>query len=452
MLQITPAGSKEIIFVPEDLLPLLTNSGLSGTAPETTSDSLSVPLAPIPAVTLSGEDRLRENIFNLLVYLQTTPVRLQRDTISLNDKQALIEILLPSLVPDYSPPAELDFLLHLAQRADLLETPHGRLKPDRDPVRAWLQASPPEQSRTLQNTWRADPTRNDLWHVPGLVPQPTGWENSPMLARSKILNFLAELEAAPNTWYAIADFVSTIKRVDPDFQRPSGDYNSWYIQDADGQSLMGFENWDNVEGRLIHHLLTHILPILGIVDLGSSTESNQPTSFSITAQGKDFLDGREIPAEPSTQSRYLRIDTNFSVQVLPDTSLHDRFQLARFAALEQRETDHIVYRITQASVGKALRNGVTAEQMAAFLSRATNNRTPLKVVETLRTWGQRQDTARVEQATLLRLKDEHLVDELRENRALQPLLGEVIGPKTILIPIKNVAEVRRILMELGYLE
>jgi hypothetical protein len=137
---------------------------------------------------------------------------------------------------------------------------------------------------------------------------------------------------------------------------------------------------------------------------------------------------------------------------LPDTSLHDRFQLARFVTLEQRETDRIIYRITQASVGKALRNGVTVEQMVAFLSRATNNRTPLKVVETLRTWGKRQDTARIEQATLLRLKDEQLVAELRDNRLLRPLLGEIIGPKTILIPAKNVAEIRRILIELGYLE
>jgi len=288
--------------------------------------------------------------------------------------------------------------------------------------------------------------------VPGLVPQPTGWENSPMLARSKILNYLSELEAAAGTWYALYDFTRTIKLVDPDFQRPNGDYNSWYLQDAGGQLLMGFENWDNVDGALIRHLLTHILPVLGVVDLGLLTETGTPTSFRITAAGKDFLAGQEMPSAPPPQPRYLRVDANFLVQVLADTSLYDRFQLARFAALERREPDRIIYRITQTSVGKALRNGVTAEQMVAFLARATNNRTPLKVVETLRTWGKRQDTARIEQATLLQLKDERLVAELRENPALRPLLGEVIGPKTVLIPAQNVAEVRRILTELGYLE
>jgi len=452
MLQITPEGSREIIYIPEDLLPLLKDSELGDTATATTPAAFTVSLAPIPASTLGGEGRLRENIFSLLVYLQTTPVRLQRDTVTPNDKQALVEVLLPALVTNFPLAAELDFLLHLAQRADLLENAHSRLKPARDPARAWLQAPPAEQTRSLQNAWRADPTWNDLWHVPGLVPQPTGWENSPMLARSKILNYLAELKAAADTWYPLDDFIGTIKRIDPDFQRPNGDYNSWYIQDDDGQSLMGFKNWDKVEGALIRHLLTHILPVLGVLDLGLPTETSTPTSFRITPQGKEFLAGQEIPPPPSPQPRYLRVDANFLVQVLADTSLNDRFQLARFAALERREPDRTIYRITQASVGKALRNGVTAEQMVAFLARATNNRTPLKVVETLRTWGKRQDTARIEQATLLRLKSEQLVAELRENRELRPLLGEVIGPKTIIIPVQHLAEVRRILIELGYLE
>jgi hypothetical protein len=451
MGQITSEGSKEIIYIPDDLLPLLNNSKL-GSVVSTTFASFTVSPAPIPVAILSGEGRLRENIFNLLVYLQTTPVRLQRGSIPPKDKQALADTLLPPLAPSFLPVAELDFLLHLAQRADLLETTHGRLKPDRDPTRAWLQATPAQQTRTLQNTWRADPTWNDLWHVPGLAPQPTGWENSPMLARSKILNYLSDLATAPDTWYALDEFVGALKRIDPDFQRPNGDYNSWYIQDANGQLLMGFENWDQVEGALIHHLLEHILPALGVVDLGLPAENSPPARFRITAQGKNFLAGKEISPEPLPQPRYLRVDANFLAQVLPNTSLYDRFQLARFTTLERREPDRIIYRLTQTSVGKALRNGVTAEQMVAFLARATNNRTPLKVVETLRIWGNRQDTARIEQTALLRLKNEQLVTELQNNPTLRPLLGEVIGPTTILIPAENLAEVRRILTELGYLD
>ena len=99
-----------------------------------------------------------------------------------------------------------------------------------------------------------------------------------------------------------------------------------------------------------------------------------------------------------------------------------------------------------------MRNGVTTDQIVAFLGRATNNRTPLNVVETLRNWGARRSTAKIERATLLHLSHEGLVAELTQHPELSPLLGEVIGPKTILLPAENVKDVRRILTDLGYLE
>jgi hypothetical protein len=216
---------------------------------------------------------------------------------------------------------------------------------------------------------------------------------------------------------------------------------------------MGFEHWDKVEGALICHLLTHILPALGVVDLGLPTDTSAPASFRITLGGKSFL-AEQPPASPPPAKKpsYLRVNDNFYVQVPPQLNLYDRFQLARFAVLEEREKDRVVYRLTQSSVGRALRNGVAADQMVAFLARVTNNRTPLKVVETLRVWGARQDTVKIEHVPLLRLKDESIMAELRQHRTLQPLLGEVIGPTTILVPSDNVAAVRRILSELGYLE
>jgi hypothetical protein len=455
--QITEQGNIQFVYIPNDLVPLLeiseTVTPADSPLPTETPPALTVAQSPQPAEIVSGAGRLRENIFSLLVYLQTTPIRLQpKNQLTAKDRAALGDCLLPPLLPSFTSPAELDFLLHLGQRDGLLTVSHGRLKPDPDPTRAWLQTPPAESERLLQNAWRADPTWNDLWHVPGLAPQPTGWENSPLLARSKILDYLLQLKAAPDTWLSLEDFVATIKRVDPDFQRPTGDYDTWYIQDEQGNSLMGFEHWDRVEGGLIRYLLTHLLPLLGVVELGQPTATSSPTSFRITESGVSFLSGQAVASPASQKPQFLQVDANFNAQVLARASLYDRFQLARFAELDRREPGRVVYRITQASVGRALRNGVTAEQMVAFLGRATNNQTPLKVVETLRTWGTRRGAARIEQATLLRLEHEGLVAELRQHPQLGPLLGEVIGPKTILIPGEKVKEVRRLLAELGYLE
>jgi hypothetical protein len=369
------------------------------------------------------------------------------------DKEALLQTLLPPVLPSVTSSAELAFLLHLGQRAKLLTITHGRLRPDRDSSRAWLQTSPTEQVRLLQDTWQADHTWNDLWHVPHLAPQPTGWENSPLLARSKILAYLEQLENSEGAWYSIDDFISLIKRIDPDFQRSSGDYESWYIQDAQGRFLMGFEHWDQVEGALIRYLLTQVLLLLGVIELGGPAETAEPTSFHLTLVGSAFLTGQTGNLETvGKKPAFLRVDNNFFVQVPDQASLYDRFQLARVAHLDRYIGQRAIYKMTQASIRRALRNGVTTEQIIAFLTRATNNQTPLRIVETIRTWGSRYATVRLEQATLLHLEHEGVLKELRQQPALNRLLGEVLSPTLILIPANNVSELRRLLTELGYLE
>ena len=476
--EVTATGNVEVVYVPDDLAQQMTNSEFRNThgtqsgkypqgtmspmanqaeakpapspTPHLSLTPISWPLTP-EAVLVSDVSRTRESLFNLLVYLRTMPVRMtDKGELPAKDKAGLISCLLPPLWTGFDSGLELDFLLHLGQRAELLAIKHGRLRPEREPTRAWLQQSAPEQIYSLQHVWRTDPTWNDLWHVPDLLPQPTGWENSPMLGRAKILEYLSTL--TPEAWYALDDFVAAIKRIDPDFQRPSGDYDSWYIQDAQGRLLMGFENWDKIDGALIRCFLTHTLPILGVIDLGLPAETSAPAAFRLSAQSQNFVAGQPITPSPAEKMPFLRADPNFYISVPVQASLFDRFQLARFAELDRREPERVVYHITQASVGRALRNGVTADQMAAFLARVTNNRTPLKVVETLRTWGSRQDTVKFEQVTLLRLKNDALAAELRQNPALALLLGESLNSQTILIPADKVAEVRRILQELGYME
>ena len=207
---------------------------------------------------------------------------------------------------------------------------------------------------------------------------------------------------------------------------------------------------DRVEGALIRFIINTLLLLLGITEVGLSSETSSPTSFRITKQGSAFLKNQPIPT-PANKTPFLRAGNNFQVQVPVQGSLYDRFQLARFATLDRREENRVVYIITQASVGRALRNGIEVDQMVAFLARATNNQTPLKVVETLRAWGKRQGATKLERVTLLRLKQESLGQELLQHPSLGSLLGEMIGPTAILVPAENFQEVRRILIELGYL-
>jgi hypothetical protein len=215
---------------------------------------------------------------------------------------------------------------------------------------------------------------------------------------------------------------------------------------------MGFEHWDQVEGNLVRYLLTHTLHLLGVVDLGCLAETPTPTSFRLTPPGKAFLKGQAYQADLPKKPIFFRADSNFYVYVPTQASLYDRFQLARFAQLEQYESNRTVYQIKRPSVNRALRNGVMPDQITAFLSRVTNTQIPLKVVETIRTWGTRHATVQLEQVALLRLKHESLATELRQQPILGRLLGESLNSTTILVPAEHVSEVRRLLTELGYLE
>ncbi|HMR64064.1 MAG TPA: helicase-associated domain-containing protein, partial [Anaerolineae bacterium] len=120
--------------------------------------------------------------------------------------------------------------------------------------------------------------------------------------------------------------------------------------------------------------------------------------------------------------------------------------------LEDFEQEQARYRVTQASVQRALRNGVTPDQITAFLARVTNNQAPLRLVEAIRNWGARYGSVQLEQATLLHLKSPQLATEIRQHPELAPLLGENLTPTTILVPSRNLAQVRRTLIKLGYLE
>ncbi|MFQ5611020.1 MAG: helicase-associated domain-containing protein [Anaerolineae bacterium] len=446
----TSHGAVEVVYIPTDIYRQLVER-----LPPLPAAEPAFQVAPVstPAIIRPPDFRLREDFFSLLVYLQTNEVRLRRrGELSTQDLQAINARFSHPVAPAAAANDPwLAFVLHLARRMEIAVPHKRRLLLNASKARAWLQAGQQAQMRQLRDTWRADPTWNDLWRVPGLVPQPTGWDNSPMLGRAKILGFLSR--TPPGEWFSLASFIQAVKRFEPDFQRPTGDYQSWYITDEHGNSLQGFENWDRVEGAFIRHLIDNVLYSLGAVELGLPRADGPPYAFRLTEDGRAWLEVAPAAASETKETfAPLQVREDFTVLVPGRASLYDRFQLARLADLKRREPGRVWYEITQQSVGRALRNGITADQMTAFLARATNGRSPLKVVETLRDWGRRPGAARLQRLTLLRLRDDSFLAELRRHPDVGPLLGETVGPGAILVPEENVKQLRQLLQALGYLD
>lgn len=454
----TEAGVVEVIYVPDDALALLPE--LLPGEPTSPQGELGLSVEPTisPRHVRTANTDIVEDVFGLLVTARNQNLRLNPDgSLRLKHRQAINALCIsPAAAASVADDDRLAFVLHLSRAAELTSVTQGRLVVNSNPARDWLHSSPAGRLLDLQTAWRDDPDWNDLWHVPSLKPQPTGWKNDPVLARRKTLSFLARCH--PGDWYRLDDLTAAIKTSDPDFQRPDGDYTTWYIHDLHSQPLMGFEHWDEVEGALLRYLACGPLHWLGVIDMGlDGGDIGHPTAFRLAVTGLPLLKLAPLPAAESPPGESasfpaLVVRDDFTLRVSVDASLYDRFQVARFADFIGRETDRVNYRISHASLARARRQGIAPEQVSAFLTRASGGRASSKVLDDLRSWQERGGTVRLEQGVVLRVDRPETLKALRRHPTLGPLLGEVLGPQAVLVPVANVGRVRRWLGEQGYLE
>jgi len=436
--------ASEFVFVPQDLLPLLPQL-------EKPPPAFVVETAPTPPVTHQGNLALVQDTCAFLSYLQNEDVRplkdgslARHDMEHINQRFLIKEDLTEIRHEDET--ERLALLHRLCQRLELVHTSEGFLRPYPPEAKRWLKATRSEQLRALQEAWRNDPDWNELWRIKSLHCEPTGWRNDPLLARKKILGHLAK--CSPEQWLSLASFINAIKENDPDFQRPDGDYTSWYIREVTtGQYLTGFEHWDQVEGALIAHLIAKPLHWLGVTSLGHDAEGNL-CSFLITPWGAAFLGlPSQMPAEPPPPPMVIQPD--FTIIVPASANLYDRFQLERVAAW-QSSGESYMYRITRNSLARGLRQGIKIEMVLAFLRRVSGGKVPRNVVSGLRSWDRRRGQIRLRRALLLQVGSELTMEELSTLPQTRAYLREIISPKAAIVAERDWPKLLAELRKLGY--
>jgi hypothetical protein len=316
-----------------------------------------------------------------------------------------------------------------------------------EPTRTFLEADRAQALAHLAREWMGSVTFNELRLLPGLKFEGE-WRNDPLIARQTILNLLSHLPE--DHWWSLSSFVSAVAERYPDFQRPAGDYDSWFIRRlSDGVFLRGFSTWDEVDGALIRFLITGPLHWLGIFDLAAPAPGADPTAFRPSGWASALWHGSPPTGLPP-ESQLLKINTEGQVRLSPLTPRSVRYQIARFCQWEHESAEEYRYRITPTSLERARQGGLKTSHLMGLLRKYNAGPLPPSLLQALDRWEKLGAQAHFENIRILRLASADILNTLRQSRAGRHL-GEVLNPTTVIIRPGGEDAVLRALAEMGYL-
>ncbi len=310
--------------------------------------------------------------------------------------------------------------------------------PQAEAVKTFLECPRSEALKMLQAAWIGSDSFNELHLLPTIVCEGE-WKNQSLETREFLLNLL---DAIPeNKWWSLNAFLRDIKQKYADFQRPAGDYDSWFIKrKADGQYLRGFSYWDQVDGALIKFFITNILHFLGQVDLSFAEGATEPTAFRISSyEGQKEEKGK------------LAVSSNGRITIPHNAPRVIRYQVSRFCAWdEEKGNGEYKYHITTNSLTKAKEQGLKAEHLLALLTKHTTTGIPPSLIKALKRWEVNGTEARVQTQIILKVSKPEVLEEMRKSKAAK-FLGETLSPTTVIVKSGAIQKVMEALTELGIL-
>jgi len=413
-----PAEPQEFAYIPDDLLDLVQPSPARGPAPLGRKATAAERARPIPV-----NDRILDHACTLLAGL-----RLGMDLTAL-----------PAASWEYPPQT----LLKLLQAAELLDDGG---QPRAEAVKNFLGAKRGQALAAIASAWMSSARFNELHLLPGLIMEGE-WSNNPLPARRFVLDLLSHVPQ--NEWWSLAAFVNAVRERHPDFQRPAGDYDSWFIrQESSGLFLRGFASWDDVDGALLRYIICGPLHWLGMLDLAASQSSGEPTAFRFSAWAS-ALWHNAAPASLPAEDGGLRVISDGRVSVLPLAPRWLRYQIARFCQWEDERDGECRYRITPASLERARQQSLKPAQLLALL-RKYAPAVPPPLSQAVERWEEHGVQAAIRPAVLLRVTTPEILAAMRQSRAAR-FLAEPLSPTVVLIHPGSEEKVMLALAELGYL-
>jgi hypothetical protein len=417
-----PPEPQEFAYIPEDLLEYLQALGASGPQP------LGRPASPAEIVNvLPASDRLLDHACTLLAALRLNP---RPDELAIQGRDAW-EAPVPSL-------------RSLLLSAGLLDANNAPLPEN---TRAFLEASRPAALSQLCRSWLSSPSFNDLHNLPGLVFEGE-WNNHPLEARQSLLELLSTLPQ--DKWWNLSSFIAAVRERKPDFQRPAGDYDSWFIRKEGREDfLRGFSAWDEVDGALIRFIITGPMHWLGMMDLAGQSPDDPPAAFRPSAWAAALYNNQPPKGLPA-ENAPVRVTAAGHLRLTNLTPRSARYLIARFCEWEGEQANEYNYFLTPASLERARQQGLRISHLVSLLKKHAAGQLPPSLLQALERWEQFGVQAGIKKVSLLRVASPDILDALRKTRAAR-YLGEALNPTTVLVKPGGEEALRSALAELGYL-
>ncbi|HYO87757.1 MAG TPA: helicase-associated domain-containing protein [Candidatus Limnocylindrales bacterium] len=421
-------GLRTVLFVPGALAALLP---INETSYDKTDDDESFSGgAQVPTIEPLEEDELEDvrtadtsivdDMTTLLAFLRLEAPALEDGHLP----QEVMARLEPFLL--LSGAERMRFMLALAHAAGLIDL-GNRAAPRSVEARRWLNLPRQGQVRQLAEAWQASDII-DLAHVHGLhIDHNAGTfhQYDPRAVRAMVLKLiLAQIPVAD--WWCLSDFITVVREDNADYQRPNGDFNSWYIQDDEQKPLRGIESWEQVDGALLEYLIIGPLFWLGLADQAED-------AARLNAYGRAFMGQAAWPLAQE-QAEPLEVGVDGLIVLTRKALRFDRFQVARFSTW-LADGDPYRYRLDANGLERAAAQGISLDQIRDFLAkRAPGGELPVSVLQFLDQWRHgAKASVTLEQALLLRTTSEVVLDQIFEEPDLRRYLGARVGPMAVLV-------------------
>lgn len=359
--------ARRVVYMPSDVMAQM---------PLPSMDEDEVPLAieptrpPSDNTLVQMQDLLLNDLGSVLGYVLEKNLRLQEQALHPEDDAGLTERL---LVPPDTPLFQVRkrLLLHITRRLGLLKRVQGAedgplLTLNGNQVHRFLRLDRNAQRTAMWSAWKDSGQWNDLCQTPTLVcHNEERWKNSPLGTRETFLPLCRSLRIG--SWYRVEDLVAAVHDRVPDFQRPGGDYNSWYVwNQTQGAYVRGFENWDLVDGELVRFLLLGPLSWLGTMQQDVDFHTGQPRAVALTRIGAIWL-GADLEFPPVAERPLVDFQDDFTLLVPFALSMQLRFRIGRFAMWQASGESHHQYQINQRSLERAMEAGITGDRILEAL-------------------------------------------------------------------------------------